>query len=78
MCAYVIILMRAYMGVGHTDNEPAHFDSDKLTQICLVLRTGFEPLIFGSRVDALPIEPPRPSPLFVSFDDLQLAMFIFR
>ena len=25
----------------------------------LVLQTGFEPLVFGSRVDALPIEPPR-------------------
>ena len=36
-------------GVGHTDNESAqHFDSEKLLQICLVLRTGFEPLVIES------------------------------
>ena len=45
--------------VGHTDNESAqHFDSEKLSQFVIVLRVGFEPLLFGSRVDALPIEPP--------------------
>ena len=48
------------MGVGHTDNESAqHFDSEKLSQMFLVLWTGFEPLVFGSRVDALPTEPPQ-------------------
>ena len=49
-----------YMGVGHTDSKAAqHFASEKLTIFYLVLRMGFEPLVFGSRVDALPIEPPR-------------------
>ena len=47
------------MGVGHTDESAQHFDSKKLSQIFLVLQTGFEPLIFGSRVNALLIEPPR-------------------
>ena len=52
--------MRIHTGVGHTDNESAqHFDSEKLSQLFLVLRTGFEPLVFESRVDALPIELPR-------------------
>ena len=55
-----------HTGVGHTDNESAqHFDSEKLSQILLVLRTGLEPLVMesnGSRgkADALPSEPPRP------------------
>ena len=31
----------------------------KNSQILLVLLTGFEPRVFGSRSDALPIEPPR-------------------
>ena len=36
-------------GVEHTDNESAqHFDSEKLSQFVLVLRTGFEPLVIKS------------------------------
>ena len=31
----------------------------KLSRIVLVLRTGFEPRVLVSRVDAVPIEPPR-------------------
>ena len=38
-------------GDGHTDNESTqHFDSEKLSQIVLVLLAGFEPQVFGSRV----------------------------
>ena len=56
----IFILILIHTGVVHTDNESAqHFDSENLLQIVLVLRTGFEPLVFGSRVDALPTEPPR-------------------
>ena len=54
--------MRAYTHGGwgtKTASQHNNFDWEKLTQIFLVLRTGFEPLIFGSRVDALPTEPPR-------------------
>ena len=47
------LCVRIHMGVGHTDNESAqNVDSEKLAQICLVLRTGFEPLVMetvGSR-----------------------------
>ena len=51
------------MGVGHTDDKSAQHLSQKTThKFCLVLRTGFEPLVFRSGVDALPTEPP-PSPL---------------
>ena len=51
--------MRVHTGVGHTDSEATqHFDSEKLSQIFLVLLTRFEPLVFASRVDALPTEPP--------------------
>ena len=54
------LCMNIHTGVGHTDSELAQdFDSEKLSQIFLVLWTGFEPLIFGSRVDALQIESPR-------------------
>ena len=43
--------------VGHIDNESAqHLDSEKLSQLFLVLRTGFEPLVLGTQVDALAIE----------------------
>ena len=52
------LCVRIQTGVGHTDNESAHhyiFDSEKLSQFVIVLRTGFEPLILGSRVDAPPI-----------------------
>ena len=59
--------MRAYAHrVGHTDNESAqHFDSEKLKQMFLVLRTGFEPQVMESigsrgRRSTLPIEPQRP------------------
>ena len=52
--------MRIHTGVGHTDSESAHnFDSEKLSQLVLVLPTGFEPRVFGSGVDALPTEPSR-------------------
>ena len=43
------LCVRVHVGVGHTDNESAqHFDSEKLSQNFLVLRTGFEPLIMES------------------------------
>ena len=52
------------MGVGHTDNDSAHFESEKLPQIFLVLRTGFKHLVSGNPLDleanTVPIEPPRP------------------
>ena len=36
---------------GHTDSESAQqFDSEKLSQIVLVLPVGFEPRVFGSGV----------------------------
>ena len=44
--------------------QAQHFDSEKLSQVFLVLRTGFEPLVMesigfrGRRF--LPTEPPRP------------------
>ena len=51
--------MRAYThtGVGTPTSQHNILDSDKLTNF-LVLLTEFEPLD-SSRVDALPIEPPR-------------------
>ena len=52
------VSVRIHTGVGHTDESAQHFDSEKLSQIFLVLRMGFKPLVFGSRVDALLIEPP--------------------
>ena len=56
--------MRIHTGVGHTGNESAHFESEKLPQIFIVLRTGFEHLVSGNPLDleanAVPIEPPRP------------------
>ena len=53
--------MRLHTGgwTHRTDESPQHFDSETLSQLVLVLRMGFEPLVFGSGVDALPIEPPR-------------------
>ena len=37
--------VRIHTGVEHTDNESAQqFDSEKLIQFVIVLRTGFEPL----------------------------------
>ena len=55
VCDHSYARVRIHRGVGHTDNESAqHFDSEKLSQIFLVLRMGFEPLVFRSRVDALP------------------------
>ena len=45
VCTFLCV--RIYMGVGHTDNESAHFDSEKLTNF-LVLQTGFEPLVMES------------------------------
>ena len=57
LCANFV---RIHTWVGHIDNESAqHVDSEKPSQLFLVLLAGFEPLVFGSRVDALPIEPPR-------------------
>ena len=57
----MIIPMHAYIhtGVGHTDNESAQHLTWNDSQFVLVLRMGFSPLVFGSRVDAVPIEPPR-------------------
>ena len=44
--------MRAYTHrdvAGHTDSESAqHYDSEKLPQMFIVLRTGFEPLLMTS------------------------------
>ena len=42
-----------------TTSQHNIFDSEKLSQFFLVLRTVFEPSTFGSKSDALPIEPPR-------------------
>ena len=57
--------VRIHTGVGHTGELSQHFDSEKLSQICIVLPTGFELLIwnpFGSHLeaDALLTEPRRP------------------
>ena len=51
MRTWSFLCVSIHTGVGHTDNESAqHFDSEKLSQIRLVLLTGFEPRVFGSRV----------------------------
>ena len=51
MRTWSFLCMRTHTGVGHTDNESApHFYSEKLSQIFLVLLTGFKPWVFGSRV----------------------------
>ena len=43
LCAHI------HMGVGHTNNKSAqYFDSEKLSQILIVLRTGLEPLAMES------------------------------
>ena len=42
--------MRIHTGVGHTDNKSAHFWLRKTHNLLSVLLTGFEPLLFGSRV----------------------------
>ena len=52
------LCVRIHTGVGHTDESAQHFDSEKLSKFCLVLRTGFEPSTFGSESDTLLIEPP--------------------
>ena len=41
------LCVRVHTGVGNTD-ESAHFDSDKLLQIFLVLLMRFEPLVMES------------------------------
>ena len=46
---HTFLCVRIHTGVGHTGNKSAqHFDSEKLSQICLVLWTGFEPLVMES------------------------------
>ena len=47
-CAYMLILMRALGTL--TASQHNIFDSEKLSQILLVLLMGFEPQVFGSRV----------------------------
>ena len=43
------LCVRVHTGVEHTDGESAQqFDSEKLSQIFLVLRTGIEPLVMES------------------------------
>ena len=55
-----LLRMRVQMGVGHTDSESEqHFWLGKNSKNIIVLLTGFEPWSFGSKSDALPIEPPR-------------------
>ena len=51
--------MGIHTGVGHTPTVSQHsnFDSEKLSQMFLVLQMGFEPVVFGSGEDALPTEP---------------------
>ena len=45
----MFLCMHMHTGMEHTDNESAqHFDSEKVSQIVLVLRTGFEPLSMAS------------------------------
>ena len=58
--AYVIILMRAYMhgGWAYRQRVSTTFWLWKTRNIFIVLRMGFEPLVFGSWVDALPIGSP--------------------
>ena len=56
---WLFLCVCIHTGVGHTGNESAqHSDLEKLSQFFLLLRTGFKPLVFGSWVDALPIEAP--------------------
>ena len=43
------LCVRTHTGVGHTDESAQHFDSEELSPILFVLRTGFEPLVIGSR-----------------------------
>ena len=51
VCMWSFLCMRMHTGVGHTDSESAqHFDSEKLSQIFLVLLTGFEPWVIRSWV----------------------------
>ena len=54
-CAYT----HGGLGTPTTSQHTIFTRKKPLSQMFLVLRTGFEPLVFGSRVDALPIEPPR-------------------
>ena len=70
---YVIILMRAYVYV-HTHESWAHRQlvstwlGKKRSQFFLVLRTGFEPQVFGSGVDAPPRHPPEHAGTWRSLD----------
>ena len=50
ICVFIIFNVRIHTGVGHTNKSVQHFDSEKLLQIFLVLLTGFEHRVFGSRV----------------------------
>ena len=49
---YRIFNVRTFLGVriqtGHTDESAQHGHSEKLSQICIVLRTGFKPLVTES------------------------------
>ena len=42
-----LLCMCIHTGVGHTDESAQHY-TRKNSQICLVLRTGFEPLLMES------------------------------
>ena len=50
--------MRAYThgGWAHRQRVSTTFLTRKNSQLFLELRTGFEPLVFGSRVDALDLQ----------------------
>ena len=59
---YRIFRMHAYTGVGHTTaSQHKLFDSEKLTQVFLVLLTGFDPLTraLDLQSNALTTEPTR-------------------
>ena len=53
---WLFLCTRIHTGVGHTNKSAEHFDLEKQF---LVLRMGFDPLVFGSWIDALPMKPPR-------------------
>ena len=71
---YVIILMHAYIytgvAMGTLTTSQHNILTPKNSQILIVLQTRFKPLVFESRVDALPIEPPR-HPLWTLINKLK-------
>ena len=45
---HTFLCVRIHSGVGNTDESAQRFDRKKLSQICLVLRAGLEPLVMES------------------------------